>query len=115
MWINWIADKFVALLVALLKFLGIILHIHNYTMGLTVLAWGNLMSDLSANVTMARKELASMEIAKCFTGPLFNTLVGLGAGSGVLLSATKTDVSYVNLSPLITMGFMSCFINRGLH
>ena len=61
-WIDWIADK----LVSLLEFLGILLRVPNYIMGLTVLAWGNSMADLSANVTMARKGLANMAITACF-------------------------------------------------
>lgn len=109
-WIDWIADK----LVALLEFLGIVLHIPNYIMGLTVLAWGNSMADLSANVTMARKGLANMAITACFAGPLFNILIGLGAGFGVMRNVTGTDVNYVHLTPSITTGFVFCFINCGL-
>mmetsp|Transcript_33710 Transcript_33710/g.64336 ORF Transcript_33710/g.64336 Transcript_33710/m.64336 type:complete len:168 (+) Transcript_33710:1-504(+) len=109
-WIDWIADK----LVGLLGFLGIILRIPNYIMGLTVLAWGNSMADLSANVTMARKGLANMAITACFAGPLFNILIGLGAGFGVLRNATKTEENHVHLTPSITTGFVFCFINCGL-
>jgi len=57
-WIDFIADR----LVAILGFLGIVLRIPNSIMGLTVLAWGNSMADLSANVAMARKGLANMAI-----------------------------------------------------
>ena len=56
--LDLIADK----LVDVLGFLGIVLRIPNSIMGLTVLAWGNSMADLSANVTMARKGLANMAI-----------------------------------------------------
>ena len=57
-WIDAVADK----LVAFLEFVGIMLRIPNSIMGLTVLAWGNSMADLSANLTMARKGLANMAI-----------------------------------------------------
>ena len=109
-WIDFIADK----LVSLLEFFGILLRVPNSIMGLTVLAWGNSMADLSANVTMARKGLANMAITACFAGPIFNILVGLGAGFGVLRSVTKTDINYVTLTPSITTGFVFCFINCGL-
>ena len=83
-------------------------------MGLTVLAWGNSMADLSANVTMARKGLANMAITACFAGPVFNILIGLGAGFGVMRSVTGTEVNYVHLTPAITTGFVFCFINCGM-
>lgn len=109
-WIDFIADH----LVALLEFLGIVARIPNYIMGLTVLAWGNSMPDLSGNVTLARKGLSNMAITACFAGPVFNILVGLGCGFGVLRRATKSDVHYVHLTPAITTGFVFCFINCGL-
>lgn len=63
-WIDFIADK----LVTLLDFLGIICRIPAPIMGLTILAWGNSMGDLSANLTMARKGLANMAMTACFAG-----------------------------------------------
>lgn len=57
-WIDTIADA----LVSLLDFIGIILRIPGPIVGLTILAWGNSMGDLSANITMARKGLANMAV-----------------------------------------------------
>ena len=57
-WIDIIADS----LVSLLDFVGIVLRIPGPIVGLTILAWGNSMGDLSANVTMARKGLANMAV-----------------------------------------------------
>mmetsp|Transcript_1163 Transcript_1163/g.2414 ORF Transcript_1163/g.2414 Transcript_1163/m.2414 type:complete len:829 (-) Transcript_1163:186-2672(-) len=109
-WIDAIADK----LVALLEFLGLLLRINKAILGLTILAWGNSMADLSANLTMARKGLANMAITACFAGPVFNILVGLGAGFGVLRGVNKTEVNYVHLTPSITTGFVFCFLNCGI-
>ena len=109
-WIDWIADR----LVALLDFLGIILRIPNYIMGLSVLAWGNSMADLSANLTMARKGLANLAITACFAGPVFNILIGLGAGFGVLRSVSGNEINYVELTPPITIGFVFCFMSCGM-
>ena len=72
------------------------------------------MADLSANVTMARKGLANMAITACYAGPLFNILIGLGAGFSVLRSVTQSEVNDVQLTPAITTGFVFCFINCGL-
>lgn len=83
-------------------------------MGITVLAWGNSMADWSANVTMARKGLANMAITACFAGPVFNILIGLGGGFGVLRNATGNDVNFVHITPVINVGFLFCFINCGL-
>lgn len=67
-WIDFIADK----LVNLLDFVGIICRIPASIMGLTILAWGNSMGDLSANLTMARKGLANMAMTACFAGMFEN-------------------------------------------
>ena len=55
-----------------------------------------------------------MAITACFAGPVFNILIGLGVGFGVLRGVTNTEVNYVTLTPSITTGFVFCFINCGL-
>ena len=44
-------------------------------LGLTVLAWGNSIGDMSTNLAMARKGLANMAMTACYAGPVFNLLV----------------------------------------
>lgn len=101
-WIDTIAD----LLVRLLTLLGVICRIPGSIMGLTVLAWGNSMGDLSANMTMARKGLANMAITACFAGPVFNILIGLGGGFAKLQAYTGEDETEVDLTPPISVGFI---------
>ena len=61
-------------------------------LGLTVLAWGNSVGDLSTNMAMARKGLSNMAMTACFAGPVFNMLVGLGLGFS-LLGPTEVRLS----------------------
>jgi len=77
-------------------------------MGLTILAWGNSMGDLAANMTMAKKGLANMAITACFAGPVFNILIGLGGGFAKLNAITGNSYTEVVLTPSITVGF--CFL-----
>jgi len=72
--IDTVADQ----LVSLLSFFGILCHIPGEVMGLTVLAIGNSIGDLTANATMARKGLVNMAITACFAGPMFSVLIGVG-------------------------------------
>jgi len=106
-WIDWIADR----LVALLNFIGIVLHIPGSIMGLTILAWGNSVGDLSANITMARKGLANMAMTACFAGPVFNILLGLGLGFRSLENQTGKEESAVSLPSPILAGFVFIIVN----
>jgi sodium/potassium/calcium exchanger 6 len=106
-WIDWVADH----LVSLLDFMGIVLHIPGSIMGLTILAWGNSMGDLSANMTMARKGLANMAMTACFAGPIFNILMGLGLGFSTLAAKTGNPESAVALSAPIVAGFVFVIVN----
>jgi sodium/potassium/calcium exchanger 6 len=108
-WIDTIADN----LVNLLDFVGIILKIPAPIVGLTILAWGNSMGDLSANMTMARKGLANMAMTACFAGPLFNILVGLGLGFSSLAAQTGKVEFAVSLSPSVVTGFLFIIANAG--
>mmetsp|Transcript_19220 Transcript_19220/g.31924 ORF Transcript_19220/g.31924 Transcript_19220/m.31924 type:complete len:739 (+) Transcript_19220:51-2267(+) len=109
-WIDWIADH----LVALLEFLGIVCRIPGSIMGLTILAWGNSMGDLSANMTMARKGLANMAMTACFAGPVFNILIGLSFGFSSLSAQTGIADHDVALSPSIITGFIFIMVNTVL-
>jgi hypothetical protein len=46
--------------------------------GRQVLAWGNSVGDLVADVVIARAGQPKTAVAGCYAGPLFNMLIGLG-------------------------------------
>ncbi|KAF0697620.1 Aste57867_11710 [Aphanomyces stellatus] len=73
-WIMTIAQE----LVAVLDVLGDMLSISQPVLGVTVLAWGNSIGDLVANVSIARDGFPSMALAGCFASPMFALLVGVG-------------------------------------
>ncbi|XP_068664021.1 cation/calcium exchanger 5-like [Aristolochia californica] len=73
-WISTVAGE----LLECLSALGSILELPPQLLGLTVLAWGNSVGDLVADVAVAKAGQPAMAMAGCFAGPMFNLLVGLG-------------------------------------
>ncbi|KAI5066828.1 hypothetical protein GOP47_0017356 [Adiantum capillus-veneris] len=67
-------------LVESLQSLGSIFGISTSILALTVLAWGNSVGDLVADLALACSGPDGVQIAisGCYAGPLFNTVVGLG-------------------------------------
>eukprot|EP00057_Strongylocentrotus_purpuratus_P024094 XP_011678568.1 PREDICTED: sodium/potassium/calcium exchanger 6, mitochondrial [Strongylocentrotus purpuratus] len=57
---------------------GVEFFINDAILGLTVLAWGNSIGDLVADVAMARQGFPTMGMSACFGGPMFNMLLGIG-------------------------------------
>ena len=88
--IQWVA--FVSnIVVDLLAVLGIMTNLPKPLLGLTLLAWGNCMGDLSADVAMTKKGFGEMAITGCMAGPIFNILVGAGASCLMMLIHHPND------------------------
>lgn len=107
MWIDTIASE----LVGMLNFLGILSGIPHSILGITILAWGNSMCDLSTNVAMARKGLSNMAMTACFAGPVFNLLMGIGVGFLTYLGLTHQPYAAVELGPNILVGAVFIVLN----
>ena len=75
-------------LIVCLSCIGFVLGIPPGILGLTLLAWGNSVGDISSNVSVAIKGYGEMAIAGCYAGPIFEMLVGLGAS--YFLAALET-------------------------
>ncbi|KAH7847318.1 hypothetical protein Vadar_024705 [Vaccinium darrowii] len=73
-WISTVAGELLNCLAAL----GALLKLPPALLGLTVLAWGNSVGDLVADVAVAKAGQPAMAMAGCFAGPMFNMLFGLG-------------------------------------
>ncbi|MQM23948.1 hypothetical protein Taro_057018 [Colocasia esculenta] len=98
-------------LVALLVSLGYIIGVSPSILGLTVLAWGNSIGDLMANVAMAVKggqQGAQVAISGCYAGPTFNTLVGLGVSLLWSSWAAHPSPFWIPTEPSLyqTLGFL---------
>ncbi|XP_020092077.1 cation/calcium exchanger 1-like [Ananas comosus] len=107
LWTYIIAEELVGLLVSL----GYIFGISPSILGLTVLAWGNSIGDLIANVAMAMnggQDGAQIAISGCYAGPIFNTLAGLGLSLVVSSWAVHPEPFVVPVGPALfeILGFM---------
>lgn len=76
-WINFAAGC----VVDILKSFGFITTIKQALLNLSVLAWGNCLGDMSADVAMAKKGFGEMAITALIAGPIFNILAGSGLSS----------------------------------
>lgn len=103
-WISFIAGE----LLGCLQTLGTLLNLPPALLGLTVLAWGNSIGDLVADVAVARAGQPAMAMAGCFAGPMFNMLVGFGLA--LAMKATRMHPSPYRLeynpSIVIAFGFL---------
>eukprot|EP01128_Nolandella_sp_AFSM9_P004394 TRINITY_DN1960_c0_g1_i1.p1 TRINITY_DN1960_c0_g1~~TRINITY_DN1960_c0_g1_i1.p1 ORF type:complete len:735 (-),score=179.99 TRINITY_DN1960_c0_g1_i1:154-2253(-) len=72
-WMNLVAEE----LTQLMTSLGLVLNVSNIILG-TILAWGNSLGDLAANIALARNGSPRMALAGSYAGPTFNVLFGLG-------------------------------------
>jgi len=82
-WIAWTSD----IVIDLLQIIGLIVGLPQALLGLTLLAVGNCLGDMNANVAMTKKGFGEMAVTGCLAGPVFNILMGLGLSC--LLSIVK--------------------------
>ncbi|PKA52278.1 Cation/calcium exchanger 1 [Apostasia shenzhenica] len=107
-WTYVTAEELVSLLVSL----GTILGISPALLGLTVLAWGDSLGDLTAAAAMAVNGGASgaqVAVSGCYAGPTFNALVGLGVPM-----AMSSCAAWPSSAPIVvdsgvfeTLGFLA--------
>lgn len=105
-------DVIAELLVDCLEFIGIVSRVHSTVLGLTILAYGNSLGDLSANLAMARKGMPDMATTAVFSGPAFNLLLGLGLGFWALQRKNHSDViAPLTLIASVEIGFIFIIAN----
>mgnify|MGYP006105280505 CR=1 FL=1 len=80
-WINFASNC----IMDMLRLIGFITRLPRALFGLTILAWGNCLGDMTANVAMTRKGFGEMAVTGSMAGPLFNILIGLGASMTLTL------------------------------
>lgn len=109
---SWI-DKIATEIVSIVRFFGILGGISPAILGLTVLAWGNSLTDFFSNISMAgkSKDGVSMAMTACFAGPLFNLLIGLGVGFLALFTDTGTSWAPVPFDLIVFIGCMFAVVN----
>lgn len=107
LWISTIAGE----LLACLSTLGRLLGLPPALLGLTVLAWGNSVGDLVADVAVARAGQPAMAVAGCFAGPMFNMLVGLGAALVVSSAAVYPEPYELRFHVSIVVAFVFLLVS----
>uniref|UniRef100_A0A0D6R718 Sodium/calcium exchanger membrane region domain-containing protein n=1 Tax=Araucaria cunninghamii TaxID=56994 RepID=A0A0D6R718_ARACU len=106
--ISFVAGELLGCLAAL----GVILKLPPALLGLTVLAWGNSVGDLVADVAVAKAGQPAMAIAGCYAGPMFNMLIGLGLAFVVRTAHTYPSGYYLHFHISIVVAF--CFLFMSL-
>ncbi|MCO5597108.1 hypothetical protein L7F22_051182 [Adiantum nelumboides] len=100
-WISFVAGE----LLGCLATLGKLLKLPPALLGLTVLAWGNSIGDLVADVAVARAGQPAMAMAGCFAGPMFNMLVGFGLALAMKASRMHPAPYQLEYNPSIVIAF----------
>ena len=73
-WIWFIANILISLLITISD----IINVNKYFLGMTILTYGNSISDLMLNLSLVNLGYSEMALSGSISGPLFNLLIGLG-------------------------------------
>ncbi|THF98536.1 hypothetical protein TEA_014083 [Camellia sinensis var. sinensis] len=104
-WISVMAGELLNCLAAL----GALLELPPALLGLTVLAWGNSVGDLVADVAVAKAGQPALAMADCFAGPMFNMLFGLGTALVIQTATCIQKLTYSISMSVLWLRLCSCF------
>lgn len=79
MWIQFTSN----VIIALLQTFGFVTSLPASLLALTVIAWGNCLGDMTADVAMTKRGFGEMAVTGALAGPIFNILAGLGLGQTI--------------------------------
>ncbi|GLJ28072.1 hypothetical protein SUGI_0551180 [Cryptomeria japonica] len=103
-------------LLGCLAVLGIILKLPPAVLGLTVLAWGNSVRDLVADVAAAKAGQPAMDMAGCYAGPMFNMLIGFGLAPVIRTAHTYPPGYYLHFHvSIVVIRKLPCYIAMKSH
>lgn len=106
-WISTTAGELLNCLAAL----GSLLEVPPALLGLTVLAWGNSVGDLVADVAVAKAGQPAMAMAGCFAGPMFNMLFGLGMALVIETASVYPEAYELRFHVSIAVAFVFLFLS----
>ncbi|KAL2942131.1 Cation/calcium exchanger 5 [Bienertia sinuspersici] len=106
-WISNVAGELLNCLAAL----GKILNLPPTILGLTVLAWGNSVGDLVADVAVAKAGQPALAMAGCFAGPMFNMLIGLGTALVIQTAKVYPEPYVLHFHVSIVTAFVFLFLS----
>lgn len=81
MWIQFTCNC----IMDLLQLFGFITKLPEALLALTIIAWGNCLGDMAADVAMTKKGFGEMAITGCVAGPIFNVLIGIGLSNTIAI------------------------------
>lgn len=96
-WIYLLATE----IISLLKTIGIIFSMTDTAIGLGVLAWGNSLGDIVANLSLAEAGYPRMALGASIGAPLLNLLLGFGLSFSLNLKPGQE--SMVEYTPTVVL------------
>lgn len=90
MWIQFTS----AVIMDLLQLFGFITALPEALLALTIIAWGNCLGDMTADVAMTKRGFGEMAITGCIAGPIFNVLIGLGLSMVISIVSSETNPTF---------------------
>lgn len=97
LWIYLLATE----IISLLKTVGIVFSMTDTAIGLGILAWGNSLGDIVANLSLAEAGYPRMALGASIGAPLLNLLLGFGLSFTV--SLRPGEYARVQYSPILTL------------